>query len=52
MENKENFKPYVAPEKVTPELTAVSIIIALAAIAIIFLCFDGSFEFTLFNTKK
>ena len=33
-------------------VTAVSIIIALAAIAIIFLCFDGSFEFTLFNTKK
>lgn len=35
MENKENFKPYVAPEKVTPELTAVSIIIGLI-LAVVF----------------
>ncbi len=35
MENKEKFKPYVAPEKVTPELTAVSIIIGLI-LAVVF----------------
>jgi len=35
MENKENFKPYIAPEKVTPELTAVSIIIGLI-LAVVF----------------
>lgn len=35
MENKENFKPYVAPEKVTPELTAVSIVIGII-LAVVF----------------